>query len=693
MKKITVRILLVLTLVLSAGLIVACTDKVDLKGLQSLVDTHETRVESDYTVLSWDDYTKELDAAKVVLTSKPTQKEVDEAKVKLQTAIDGLVKVVVNEVNKAELVKAINEAKEFSLGELTAEELETLNTLIEEAEALNVKTDATQAEVDKMVEDLKALMVVNAEIKWSYPAETYVLTNDIVKFRRDRESLVQEEISKLVTATYNGAEVTVIAVATSLPTLDENNLYTIGEVTVTYRARVNKDLTEETTLTINIVDGKEVDYYFLGLQSANYATPETVGGNANWKGGEGIRVSKDNFFTLNNGTELPENLLVEGKLIDLDDAFTLHNTSNNNITFKNNEITGVHIQMDAAGRVKMMYEGIQNDHWTTEGKFKLTPALFGETDVVLAPGDFYLVVGYTPEFGNYYTEAAGAEFHWRDGRFVARATIGGLRLQASHVAKIVQGETLITDAYENQAPYLSKTVDSVFVPQGIEPTKEMLLEGIEFKDDNGVWSLADVVVSADNITISHNIDINELGDYEVTYEVFDGTLTTVYVGIATVVVNELTNYISYTNKDGVEVIFRDADAVTTYNDVASTNTGNISIYDAEYFNTNKDDATKFSQTNYGVYVLIDKDGNFVESYFNTNYINETTPYGENVSGSNPEATLQALNTLTLEEGQIIMFFQQNGDKPVRQFGQDLRDAFKGRIGEGKITIDTLGLLV
>ncbi|MEG2014591.1 MAG: hypothetical protein RR086_02555, partial [Clostridia bacterium] len=118
--------------------------------------------------------------------------------------------------------------------------------------------------------------------------------------------------------------------------------------------------------------------------------------------------------------------------------------------------------------------------------------------------------------------------------------------------------------------------------------------------------------------------------------------------------------------------------------------GYISIYTAEYFNLNKNDNTKISPCNFGIYVIIDGNGNFVKSYFNTNMIDVNNPVGAKLDGSVGEAATQA-KTETLEEGQFIMFFQQNGaSAKVRDFAVALRDNYKSRIGEGGIKIVGVG---
>src|SRR5690606_27911806 len=222
------------------------------------------------------------------------------------------------------------------------------------------------------------------------------------------------------------------------------------------------------------------------------------------------------------------------------------------------------------------------------------------------------------------------------------------------------------------------------------PSKEMLLNGMEFKDDNGVWSKNDIVISLDNIEVSHAIDTSVLGDYEVIITVSDGTLTSEFTRIVTVIENVTSDFISYTDAEGIDQLYRDASTVTVFNEVAPSAVGFISIYDAAYFNANKADSTKFSPSNFGVYVLVGSNGEFIESYFNSNIINAENPMGANVEGSVSDATAQALNTLTLEDGQYIMFFQQNSNNEVRTFAQNLRDAFKNRIGQPSIIINAFG---
>ena len=563
--------------------------------------------------------------------------------------------------------------------EYLADKWAALQSAIEAANAVKENAEATQAQVDAALAALNAALGEAHGVVWTVVNAEYVLTNDVVRFRSDLEqALVIDALKGLVTATVNGEAGEVMIASSTYPVRDsETGLYPVGKHTLTFQALGAGEQVVTKNVEIEIIDGTTVDYYFYGNNSDTFT-------NANWNGGVGIRVASENFYQIVAGEELPVGL-ANGKLTDLIEPFAVHNTTDAAVVFTNSDDTGLHVLMDAAGKVKMIYEGIQNDYWTAEGKSKLSEAEFKALEVSLEAGDIYLVIGYSAD-GNYYTTFQSSEYHWHDGRFYARATLGDVlnRQTASNVVKVVCGETTITSEYQNQAPFLKSDSSDLTYALGTTVTKEMLLSGIVFADDNGVWKNEGgyVTVPAENITVEHQINGNEPGQYEVTYTISDGTLSTTYKKTATVQ-PVTTDYLAYTNAEGVASYLTDASAVTLYNGVATSATGNISIYDAKYFNANKEDGSKFSVCNYGVYIIVDSEGKFVKSYFNGNMIDEANPKGAAVASANPRAELYAIANETLEDDQYILFFQQNATVAVRQFAQNLRDAY---ILEMKITM-------
>ncbi|MEG1706193.1 MAG: hypothetical protein RR291_01695, partial [Clostridia bacterium] len=424
--------------------------KTDKTALEASIKLAEAKVEADYSVASWAVLMTALNNAKTALTATK-QSEIDSVKTALDTAVAGL------KSDKSALDTAITTAEAKVEGDFLPENWTALQEKLTDAKAVKGNASAKQSEINKVITELNELSGKgHGTIVWTEPVTKFVLTNDIVRYREDREQkAVVEVLSNLLTATLNGVPTKVIIDTDTLPIRNvETGLYTIGSVTLTYQARGDNEQTVSRNYVIDIVDGKSVDYYFYGKNSDVYATPTTVGGNARWNGGIGIRVGKDNFFALEGAlTELPEALVYSAKLKDFDDPIAIQNKTTNSITFKCNDNIGAHILMDASGKVKMMYDGTNGAIYTSAGKEVLAPAAFGNRDIVMEAGDIYLVIGGTID-GNWYSKdndsATKDEEHWKDGRYVAEHTIGmgdsarGNFDAVYNVCKLMQGETLVT---------------------------------------------------------------------------------------------------------------------------------------------------------------------------------------------------------------------------------------------------------
>ena len=124
--------------------------------LEELYNANKDKIEDEYTVESWTKFKTTLDEVKAVIdNSEANQEEVDAAITKLNVAIEGLEeKPVIPEVNKAELIEAIEKGKAINLEDYTLESVQSLVDLLENAETLLNDKDATQESVDKLKEDI-----------------------------------------------------------------------------------------------------------------------------------------------------------------------------------------------------------------------------------------------------------------------------------------------------------------------------------------------------------------------------------------------------------------------------------------------------------------------------------------------------------------------------------------------------------
>lgn len=701
MKQRKMIAVLLVVLMLLTAVLAACVDEpADMTALDAAITEAETKVESRYTPASWATFKTALDAAKA-LNDSATQAQVDAATQALTTATTALQARAVFD----NLSSAIAKAKELKESQFAdAADYTALTSAISDGELVVANLNATQAQVDAALAAINTAMskADMSLLAWTVPTQQYVLKHDIVRYRADRvETEVTGVLAGLVTATVNGEATQAAIDPATLPARDATTgLYTIGTHQLTFKARGADKVEYSQNYTINIVDGTTIDYYFYGVNSSIYATES---GNGNWLGGEGIRVAPENWYILEgDATELADHMKqpTTEKFIDPKDPVALQNKTTRTITFKSNNSAGLHILMNSAGVVKFVHEGVQADMWTQTSKIRMLGSDFVNYDIELEPGDIYFAIG-TPVDGNWYSDYtkgantdATKEKHWKDGRFPARNTIGlGTTTAVSavyNVAKVVKGDEVITDTYANILPGLYTGGGTITIDQGA--TLPNLLSDIAFYDFGATWAAPTQVVNPTEgevriVVDSSNVNTAVVGEYTVTYTVkddVDPTQSTTYQ--RTVIVQEAaqTNYLSYVKADNTVVRLDNVSAVINYNSVPTAATGKISVYDWNYFNANKEDATKFGACNFGVYVIVDGEGHFVKSYLNKNMIDETRPYGADIQGAVEDAMVQARTTETLQAGWYILFFQQDANVQVRSFAQGLRDAHKGRIGQGAI---------
>lgn len=450
------------------------------------------------------------------------------------------------------------------------------------------KESALTTVFDFTAEAIKADTTVYAKwnavagtIAWVKPTEKVLIYDDMAKNREDRLDL-DTMLAGKVYATEDGEkiETAINELPATLVRDSVTGLLPIGEYDIGYYA-IDSILAEHnTTLKVEVVDASAHNYYLFGKNSSAYSTPAPSGGEKWWNGGTGIRVSPDNAFTIPVGaSEMPASLLnsSNSKLIDFDDPALIINKSETGMTFKVNDVSGVHILMDESGFVKMMYEGIQADFWNIDGQSKKTSAEFGALDITLEQGDIYFVIGNTLT-GNWYsdyselekdTNGNPKEKHWADGRFVARATVGGLRY--GNVAMIKKGDTLITTPYTNQLPYIKAKLSDVTVIKGATLTNANFADAAFFDDKvtgTAVVYEQDVAVLTENITIDFaSVNTAVLGDYTITYTVKDSlnqALTATFT--RKVIVSMPANYIWYGTEENKTVFEASAIKLNATND-------------------------------------------------------------------------------------------------------------------------------
>ena len=133
---------------------------VDLSALEALYNAHKDDTQGEYSDATWSKVESALgNAARILLdpTGK-TQSEVDAAKTALKNAIDGLQEAV----DWTALDAAIEEAKELTEADYTAESWQPFADALKAAEDVFSKADATQDEVNaavKALTDAKAALV------------------------------------------------------------------------------------------------------------------------------------------------------------------------------------------------------------------------------------------------------------------------------------------------------------------------------------------------------------------------------------------------------------------------------------------------------------------------------------------------------------------------------------------------------
>lgn len=149
-----------------------------------------------------------------------------------------------------------------------------------------------------------------------------------------------------------------------------------------------------------------------------------------------------------------------------------------------------------------------------------------------------------------------------------------------NMVRITRNNEVVTEAYENQLPYIMKGTEAYQVVVNTALTKEDLLKDVAFYDDNGTFA-PDVQtdkVAIDDVSFNA-INTAQTGDYTVKYIVTDATDSSLkyeYERTVTVILPE--HYVQFGNQLYNEPKFM-------YNQQNAGSTGSIRAYDKDYTGT------------------------------------------------------------------------------------------------------------
>ncbi len=515
------------------------------------------------------------------------------------------------------------------------------------------------------------------EIAWVKPdAGSVVIPDDYGKYNPAYRKTI-EELAPEVYATEDGERIpTIVAYADEL-TYDENGMLTVGEYTVTYTARDSMGDDHEDTFDVKVVDAEESNYYvYVNKVGTAYADPE-------WENilGNRIRVAADKYFESADG-QLPAELVNPhdtALIADFDDAYILKNASDNEMTVRLSDKSGVYAVFDETGKVVYGVDGFQNKGISADWKYENTADGYTQKDTITLPAHSYLLaVGNSP-LGNWYFVPDAPSWnpaetnltaYRRDGRafvFNSVATRYGNMVQLKHGAAVLTGD------YVNQAPYMTSGYKvQEYVIGSAKPTKDSLIAGVAFRDDNGTFDVSDDVAVTEGIVVtdeSYNaLDMSAAGEYTIVFEVtdpIDDSVKEQYGKVIRIIVP--TQYIkignSYLNAPNVKYN-------ENYGKPVLGGDNTVFMWDKNY----EGGADTIPQAQYTVYVVIDKTtGKLIEAQNWSNLYNAENPNGTAVTSANNLEGAK-LRFATLADNELLLVFSQGA---VRDFGVSIINAAKG----------------
>ena len=428
---------------------------------------------------------------------------------------------------------------------------------------------------------------VPAEITWEV-GEMPVIYSDAALYNKTRatEDVFTGLLSGCVTAKEDGVALqTIVGDIGGLARNEETGLIEAKDYTITYQAQDSEGKVLEKEVTLTVKDAEKTNYYVEFKSARGGKGMEEVVGTR-------IRVAENMYFESTETGELPEALKnphAEGKLADYDDPFILKNISDKPMTVNLQDSSATYLVFEKGGKVVWGFEGVMAYVIDKDNMF---PTKTDKPTAFEVPAEGYaLVVGYTQN-GNWYAHSTDgkkveAGDYWGDKEISNMWDIDGRQMtymdgmyRYGNMVRITRNNEVVTEAYENQLPYLLKGGDAMKILNDTVLTKEMFTAGVEIYDDNGKFE-PDVKVAADKIEVDFSaVDVTTPADYKVKYTVIDSTdpiLKFEYERTVTVIYMP-ENYVQFGEK-----IFDNPKFM--YNQQNTGSTGSIRAYDKDYTGT------------------------------------------------------------------------------------------------------------
>lgn len=428
---------------------------------------------------------------------------------------------------------------------------------------------------------------VPAEITWEV-GEMPVIYSDAALYNKTRatEDVFTGLLSGCVTAKEDGVALqTIVGDIGGLARNEETGLIEAKDYTITYQAQDSEGKVLEKEVTLTVKDAEKTNYYVEFKSARGGKGMEEVVGTR-------IRVAENMYFESTETGELPEALKnphAEGKLADYDDPFILKNISDKPMTVNLQDSSATYLVFEKGGKVVWGFEGVMAYVIDKDNMF---PTKTDKPTAFEVPAEGYaLVVGYTQN-GNWYAHSTDgkkveAGDYWGDKEISNMWDIDGRQMtymdgmyRYGNMVRITRHNEVVTEAYENQLPYIMKGTEAYQVVVNTALTKEDLLKDVAFYDDNGTFA-PDVQtdkVAIDDVSFNA-INTAQTGDYTVKYIVTDATDSSLkyeYERTVTVILPE--HYVQFGNQLYNEPKFM-------YNQQNAGSTGSIRAYDKDYTGT------------------------------------------------------------------------------------------------------------
>lgn len=339
--------------------------------------------------------------------------------------------------------------------------------------------------------------------------KSMTILSDAAKYNASREEDIKSKILSVVKAKLGRESIDVIIDSMGTLKRDANGDYSVGQHNVTLRA-YSDNITKSYDYTVNVLDGGS-QRVFLRVK----AGVKDLGSFASGYFSETkeMSVTLDNFFDLGQNTVLtdykitnaaarnlkgmPKELLsLSNKLKEFSDPFLIRNNTGSEIYFTPTDSSAVYIIINENGSVAEGYNGpdsviIDSENYNFENRLKSASSIF-MSDRKLSDGQYLYVIGGGAGKGNYYVDKntiTAASTYDYDGRKFAYAT---MMYRVGNVIQISYGgdNTLLTEAYENQSPYVLSGLTEITLSKGQTIDSSSTLKELKAYDDNGgTWGV------------------------------------------------------------------------------------------------------------------------------------------------------------------------------------------------------------